>query len=160
MASPHDRLLDSVTWDILRALDSNARMSYKELAHRVGLTPPAVAERMRRLEDAGIIRGYRVELDLARIGLPVLAMLRMGTPTTKCERVAEILEALPEILECHRVTGTDAFVMLVATESIAQLESLVDHLMPYGQITTSLVFSSPVSRRNILRQPVTTHNGA
>ncbi|MCO5175586.1 MAG: Lrp/AsnC family transcriptional regulator [Thermomicrobiales bacterium] len=152
MTASEGRLIDSLTWDLLRALDENARMSYKELACRVGLSAPAVADRLRRLEDAGIIRGYRVELNPERLGMPVHAILRMSKLTSRCTRVADVLLGIPEILECHRVTGADAFYMQVSVASIGHLEELVDRLMPYGQITTSLVFSSPVQRRT-LSQP-------
>ena len=142
--------LDDLDWRILTGLQENARITFSELGRRVSLTPPAVAERVRRMEDAGVIAGYRVELDHARVGLPILAFVRLrAAGDTKCLELGELTKDIPEILECHRVTGEDSYIVKVAVRSVEHLERLVDSLMPYAETVTSLVFSSPVLGRTI-----------
>src|ERR687891_2242379 len=144
------RALDETGWAILRELQENARITFSELGRRVSLTPPAVAERVRRMEDSGVITGYRVELDHARVGLPILAFVRLrAAGDIKCLELGELTKDIPEILECHRVTGEDSYIVKVAVRSVEHLERLVDSLMPYAETVTSLVFSSPVRTRTI-----------
>lgn len=143
--------LDSVDWDLLVELQQNARLSYAELGRRVGLTSPAVAERMRRMEETGIVSGYRVDLNMERIGRPLQAVVRMNLKVTDTEfRYA--LEQFPEVTECVRVTGDDCHVMKVAVQSSEQLESLLDRLNRYGRTTTSIVLSTPLCHR-LIRPP-------
>lgn len=144
-----EKLLDYTGWQILAALQENARISFKELGQQIGLSPPAVAERVRKLEDAGIITGYRAELNLDKLGLPILAIIRVNSAGEKCIKMGKLVEKLPEVLECHRVTGSDHFIMKVVVPSVTHLESLIDQLVPYGQLTVSTVLSSPVKRRSI-----------
>lgn len=152
MALDFERLLDETGWHILEALQENARLSFSELGQRVGLSSPAVAERMRRMEDAGIITGYRAEINTAKIGFPITAIIRMSTPPgERCTRVIASAEEVPEVLECYRVTGADALVMKVMASSIEHLESIIDHLSQHGQLTTSIVLSKPVTRRTVTR---------
>jgi Lrp/AsnC family leucine-responsive transcriptional regulator len=142
--------LDDLDWRILEALQENARITFSELGRRVSLTPPAVAERVRRMEDSGVITGYRVELDHARVGLPILAFVRLrAAGDVKCLELGERTKDIPEILECHRVTGEDSYIVKAAVRSVEHLERLVDDLMPYAETVTSLVFSSPVTGRAI-----------
>jgi len=140
-------LLDDVNWRILGELQQNARVSYSELGRRVGLTAPAVAERIRRMEDTGIIEGYRTELNLERIGLPILALIRVATSEGACAQFGAVARDIPEVLECRRVTGGDSYVMKVAVTSVQHLETLLDRLTQYGQTVTSIVLSSPVTHR-------------
>src|SRR3712207_257905 len=107
-------VLDEVSWAILCALQENARLSYSELGRRVGLTPPAVAERVKRLEEAGIITGYRAELDLSKLGLFLTVIIRLAPRGRPSGELGARLAVLPEVLECHHVTGEDCFVMKVA----------------------------------------------
>src|SRR5918996_3399726 len=142
--------LDDLDWRILEALQENARITFSELGRRISLTPPAVAERVRRMEDSGVITGYRVELDHARVGLPILAFVRLrAAGDIKCRELGELTKDVPEILECHRVTGEDSYIVKAAVRSVEHLERLVDALMPYAETVTSLVFSSPVRTRTI-----------
>jgi Lrp/AsnC family leucine-responsive transcriptional regulator len=143
-------IVDAVGWRILAELQENARMSFTELGRRVGLTPPAVAERVRRLEEAGIISGYRVELDVARLGYPLLAFIRVASRggQTAAEVRAAVAD-LPEVLECHHVTGEDCYVLKVAVQSVRHLEALLERVLRFGNTTTSIVISSPLTRRVI-----------
>jgi Lrp/AsnC family transcriptional regulator, leucine-responsive regulatory protein len=139
--------IDAITRKILRALQEDARISFTELGKLVGLSAPAVAERVRRLEDAGVITGYHASIDPARIGLPISAIIRVITTGGNETHTAELLRTLPEVIECHRVTGSDCFVVKVVVSSIPHLEQLIDRLSPYGELITSVVLSSPVTRR-------------
>jgi Lrp/AsnC family leucine-responsive transcriptional regulator len=143
--------MDGVDWALLEELQVNARVSYAELGRRVGPTPPAVIERVRRLEEAGIIAGYRVELDLARIGRPLSAIIRISQNDDRSCNLGAMLSALPEVLQCDRVTGDDCFIMKVAVSSPHHLEVLLDHLARYGKTTTSIVLSTPITHRVVER---------
>lgn len=152
MALDIERLLDETGWRLLEALQENARLSFSELGQRVGLSSPAVAERVRRMEDAGIITGYRAEVNTAKIGYPITAIVRISMPPgEKCTRFSARAQEFPEILECYRVTGADSMVVRVMVSSVEHLESLIDRLSEYGQVTTSLVLSTPVPRRIVTR---------
>ena len=144
-------MLDEIDWKLLKELQLDARTSYAELGRRVGLTTPAIIERIHKLEDAGIITGYRVEMDLAKVGLPVTAFIRMSITGVDYSHIVEVAQASHEVLECHRGTGGDSFIMKVALESVEHLQTLIDKLTPYGITTTSIVLSSPVKRRVIER---------
>ncbi len=150
MALENEKLLDSTSWQILEALQRDARLSYTELGQRVGLSAPAVADRVRRMEDAHIISGYHAELSRTKIGYPITAIIRLSTPSG--ERSTSFIASLqetPEVLECSRVTGSDSFIITVMASSVAHLETLIDHLAAHGQLTTSMVLSSPVTHRII-----------
>ena len=148
MALEIEKLLDDTGWQILRTLQQNARLSFSELGQRVGLSSPAVAERVRRMEDAGIISGYHAEINLAKVGYPITAIIRMSSaPGERCTRFVGYAEAMPEVLECYRVTGSDSLIMRVMASSVEHLETLIDHLSAHGQLTTSMVLSAPVKRR-------------
>jgi Lrp/AsnC family leucine-responsive transcriptional regulator len=152
MALENERLLDETGWHILEALQENARLSFSELGQRVGLSSPAVAERVRRMEDAGIITGYRAEVNTAKIGYPITAIIRISTaPGERCTRFNAEAQEIPEVLECHRVTGSDSLIMKIMASSVEHLESLIDRLSEHGQLTTSIVLSTPVSRRILTR---------
>ncbi len=152
MALDIERLLDETGWRLLEALQENARLSFSELGQRVGLSSPAVAERVRRMEDAGIITGYRAEVNTAKIGYPITAIVRISTPPgERCTRISAWAQELPEVLECYRVTGSDSLVMKVMVSSVEHLESLIDRLSEHGQVTTSIVLSTPVPRRIVTR---------
>lgn len=142
-------LLDAKGWELLRELQENARTSFAELGRRVGLSTPAVAERVRNLEAAGVISGYRAEVDLACVGLPMLAIVRMSVVGNVLGRITAAAQQMPEVLECHRGTGADSFIIKVAVSSVEHLETLIDRLTPYGTTSTSIVLSSPVRRRTI-----------
>jgi Lrp/AsnC family leucine-responsive transcriptional regulator len=153
MTSSHEKLLDRTGWRLLQRSQEQARLSFSELGRQVGLTPPAAVERVRRLEDAGIIVGYRAEVDPAKLGLPIAAFIRLSMTGPQCSRFGAVAREIPEIVEAHRVTGGDSYILKVAVASVAHLEALIDRLTPHGQPTTSVVLSSPVTRRTIEREP-------
>ncbi len=150
MDSDAERLLDDVGWRILAELQENARLSFSELGRRVGLTAPAVAERVRRMEEAGIIVGYRLEVNPAKVGLPVVALVRITTRDDNRAQFGYLAREWAEVLECHRVTGDDCYILKVAVPSVGHLEALLDRIQPHGQTTTCLVLSSPVARRVVV----------
>lgn len=158
MALESERLLDEIGWRILQELQARARLSYAELGRRVGLSIPAVTERVRRLEDAGIITGYHAGIDPEKVGLPITAFIRMSITGTVTPRLTALLKEMPEITECHRSTGGDSFVMKINVSSVHHLEKLIDRLLPFGTTTTSLVLSSPVAKRFIEKPSVPAGN--
>lgn len=142
-----DKIMDETGWRILEELQENARISFSELGRRVALTPPAVAERVRRMEETGVIAGYRAQPAHDRIGLPITAFIRWTAMGNDCAYLGEVAKDIHEIVECHRVTGEESYVVKVVVRSVAHLEELIDRLMPYGETKTSVVLSSPVTHR-------------
>ncbi len=142
-------MIDEIDRKILQELQVDARVSYAELGRRVGLTTPAVIERVRKLEDSGVITGYRAEIDTAKVGLPITAFVRMSITGVDYSHIIEVAEQSTEVLECHRGTGGDSFIMKIAVSSVEHLQEVIDRLVPYGITTTTIVLSSPVKRRVI-----------
>jgi Lrp/AsnC family leucine-responsive transcriptional regulator len=151
-----DRLMDDVGWRILEELQADARISYSELGRRIGLSSPAIADRVRRMEEAGIITGYHIGVDPARIGLPITAIMRLRTNDCRwaMEQIQASSEHLPEVLACYRVTGEDSLVLRVAVASMSHMERLVDRVRDYGYLTTSVVLSTPIADRCITQETV------
>jgi Lrp/AsnC family leucine-responsive transcriptional regulator len=143
----NERLLDEVNWQILSELQEDARLSYTELGRRVGLTAPAVAERVKRLEESGVIAGYRVDLNLEKVGYPLLVYIRLATNENLCMQFGAIAQQFPEVIECHRVTGGDSYIVQVAVSSVRHLELFLNRIQHYGQTVTSIVLSSTVTKR-------------
>ena len=142
-------MIDEIDWKILIELQKDARTSFAELGRRIGLTTPAIIERVRKLEDAKIITGYRADIDTAKVGLPIIAFVRMSISGVDYSQIVKTAEETKEILECHRGTGGDSFIMKVAVADVEHLQNLIDKLTPYGITTTSIVLSSPVKNRVI-----------
>ncbi len=142
-------MLDQIDWKILKHLQEEGRLSFAELGRRIGLTTPAVIERVRKLEAAEIINGYRAEIDTAKVGLPIVAFIRMSISGVDFSQIVKIAAESKEVLECHRGTGGDSFIMKVAVASVEHLQNIIDRLTPYGITTTSIVLSSPVKNRVI-----------
>ncbi len=147
--TPSESVADAVNLRILTELQRNPRLTMTELGRRVGLSSPAVTERVRRLEEAGIIRGYRLDLDPAALGLPIAAYVRVRPNPGQLPNIANLAQQIPEVVECHRVTGEDCFILKVYLPSIDQLDRILDRFLMYGTTTTSLIQSSPV----LLRPP-------
>ena len=141
------KTLDVTSWQLLEALQEDARLSYAELGRRVGLSPPAVAERVKKMEEVGIITGYRVEIDAEKIGLPITALIALTTTPQQYPQVIAKMTNLAEIQCCHHVTGNSSFIIEAKVSSIAHLEKLIEQISQYGQTTTSIVLSSPIERR-------------
>ena len=142
-------MIDEIDRKILTELQVNARISFAELGRRVGLTTPAIIERVRKLEDAGIITGYRADIDTSKVGLPITAFVRMSITGVDYSHIIRVVEESNEVLECHRGTGGDSFIMKVALRSVGHLQQVIDRLTPYGITSTTIVLSSPVERRVI-----------
>jgi Lrp/AsnC family leucine-responsive transcriptional regulator len=141
-------LLDRTNRRIVGELASDGRLSMAELGRRVGLSAPAVAERVQRLERRGVITGYRAELDPRALGYPLLALVRVKPGLRQLEKVRELAVETPEVVECHRVTGEDCFVLTVCLPSIDALGAILDRFLVHGETTTSIVQASPVARRD------------
>lgn len=143
------RLLDETGQRILIALQENARLSYSELGRQIGLSAPAVAERVRRLEEAGIITGYHASVDPTKLGYAITAFIRISPIGERSEigRVPALVRDLPEVLECHGITGTDSYILKVAVESVAHLGQLLQQLEPFGHLNTSIILTTFIPRR-------------
>jgi Lrp/AsnC family transcriptional regulator, leucine-responsive regulatory protein len=143
--------LDDKGWQILQALQDDARISYSNLAKRVGLSVPSVVERVRKLEDVGIITGYRAQINLCALGLPLTAVVRFHGTGRQMTEVAEAVETISEVVRAHRMTGDTCFLAVVAVRSTAHLETLMDRLSRYGETRTSVIVSTPVEERRVDR---------
>jgi Lrp/AsnC family leucine-responsive transcriptional regulator len=139
--------LDEIDVAILRLLIADARASTAELARSVELSPPSVAERLRQLEEGGVITGYRLDVDPAALGLPLSAWIRIRPVPGQLAKVARIVGEIPEIVECDRVTGEDCFVARACVGSVEDLERLIDRLIPFAMTNTAVIQSTPVKRR-------------
>ncbi|GLW35794.1 AsnC family transcriptional regulator [Actinoplanes regularis] len=132
---------------VLSELQADPRLSMSELARRVGMSAPAVTERVQRLEAAGVIVGYRMEIDPAALGLPVTALVRIRPGPGQLPRIARVARETAQVTECYRITGEDCFLLKVHAPSIGELEEILDRFLLYGQTTTSIVVSTPVPDR-------------
>jgi Lrp/AsnC family leucine-responsive transcriptional regulator len=144
-----DLLRDSRNIELLRLLSGDPRMSVSALARRIGMSAPAVRERIQRLEEAGIISGYRLEIDPRALGYAIAAFVRVRPMAGQLAKIAALAERLPEIVECHRVTGEDCFIMKIHLAGLEALDGVLDQFLAYGQTTTSIVQSSPVPPRGL-----------
>jgi Lrp/AsnC family leucine-responsive transcriptional regulator len=144
---PSDASLDETNLCLLRELQGNPRLTMAELGRRVGLSSPAVTERVRRLEETGVIAGYRVEINPAALGLPLAAYIRVRPNPGQLPSVVDLARRIPEVVECHRITGEDCFILKVLLPAMDQLDRLLDRFLAYGITTTSIVQSSPVPLR-------------
>lgn len=144
-----DLLRDARNVRILALLQGDPRMSISELARRVGMSAPATRERIQRMEDAGVIRGCRLEIDPAALGYPIAAFVRIRPMPGKLPKVAELAASLPQVVECHRITGEDCFMLKVGLDSLENLDVILDQFLIYGQTTTSIVQSTPVAPRHL-----------
>jgi Lrp/AsnC family leucine-responsive transcriptional regulator len=142
--------LDAIAWKILEALQHNARLTFTELGRKIGLSTPAVAERVHRLEEAGIITGYHAALNMTKLGVPIRVIVRLTIHggDLQVQRTVIAMRELPEISRCHRITGAESFVIEADVVSIRHLEALIDKLSTLGATSTSTVLSSPVQRRD------------
>jgi Lrp/AsnC family leucine-responsive transcriptional regulator len=140
---------DQTNRRILAELQADARLTLAELGRRVGLSPPAVAERLQRLETDGVIRAYQADIDPRALGLALTVVIRIRPAPGQLANVAELSRETPEVVECHRVTGDDCFFIKAHVRDVTHLEEVIDRFVVLGQTTTSIVQSSPVPRRGI-----------
>jgi Lrp/AsnC family leucine-responsive transcriptional regulator len=147
--TPSETVADPVNLRILTELLANPRLAMTELGRRVGMSSPAVTERVRRLEESGVIRGYRMDLDPVALGLPIAAYIRIRPNSGQLPRIAELAREIPEVVECDRVTGEDCFIIKIHLPSLEQLDRVLDAFLAFGTTTTSLIQSSPVARRAV-----------
>ena len=141
--------LDDINRDILELLLADGRMSYRELGERVGLTAPAVTERVRKLEELGVIKGYRAVVDYEALGFPLLCIIRLNSPRG-AQGLDDVIRSLPEVIEANRVTGSESHVIRARLASTTHLEQMLDELWEHGESVTNIVTSSPVPRRPML----------
>jgi Lrp/AsnC family leucine-responsive transcriptional regulator len=144
-----DSPLDTTDRSLLAELQTDARLSLAELGRRVGLSPPAVTDRLRRLEASGAIAGYRAEVDPRALGYALGAIVRVRPAPRQIAKVAEVARDTPEVVECHRITGEDCFFVKLHVRDVAHLEEVIDRFTPFGQTTSSIVQSSPVPGRGV-----------
>ncbi|MGZ4273610.1 MAG: Lrp/AsnC family transcriptional regulator [Solirubrobacteraceae bacterium] len=141
--------LDALNLRLLAELQSDARLSLAELGRRVGLSSPAVAERLQRLEQDAVIRGYHAEINPRALGLSLSAVIRIRPAPRQIQPVAELALRTPEVVDCRRITGEDCYIMTAHVRSVEHLEEVIDRFAAYGQTTTSIVQSAPVAGRGI-----------
>ena len=140
---------DATNLKLLRLLENNPRASISDLARRVGMSNPAVKERIIRLEESGIVAGYRLDLNAKDLGYEVMAFVRVRPLPGHLHKIAELAQTIPEITECHRITGEDCFILKVYVKQISSLDHVLDQFLVHGQTTTSIVQSSPVPSRGL-----------
>src|SRR3954454_22890645 len=134
---------------IVAELQADARLTVAELGRRVGLSSPAVAERLQRLEADGVIAGYRASVDPRAFGYALTAVVRVRPAPRQLPKVADVAQRAPEVVECHRITGEDCFFLKAHVRDVLHLEDVIDVFAAYGQTTTSIVQSSPVPQRGV-----------
>jgi Lrp/AsnC family leucine-responsive transcriptional regulator len=142
-----ENLLDAVNLRLLEELQADGRLGIAELARRVGMSAPAVAERVQRLERTGVIAGYHAELSPRAVGFPVAAIVRIRPAPGQLARIPDIARETPEVAECYRITGEDCYLFRLNLRSLDELEEVLDRFTPYGLTTTSIIHSTPVPRR-------------
>jgi Lrp/AsnC family leucine-responsive transcriptional regulator len=143
--------LDDKAWRLMQALQADARLPLKALAQAAGLSLPATAERLKRLEEAGVISGFHAEVSPVAAGYGVRAIVGINVPQPGKRPLIEQLQAMPEVLECHHVSGADSYILTVVARDLAHLEGLIASINLFGETRTSIVFSTPVPRRGVSR---------
>ena len=144
-----DLLADHKNCEIVRLLQRRPRATISEIARKIGMSNPAVKERVIRLEESGIVEGYRLDLDPKKLGYQVMAFVRIRPLAGHVNKIAELVQSLPQVTECHRITGEDCFILKVYVKEISNLDRILDKFLAHGQTTTSIVQSSPVPWRSL-----------
>jgi Lrp/AsnC family transcriptional regulator, leucine-responsive regulatory protein len=145
----YDLVIDDANRRLLTELQADARLSFAELGRRVGLSSPAVAERLGRLEETGVIKGYRAEIDPRAAGYTLGVVIRIRPAPRELHKVAELAQRTPEVVECHRITGEDCYFMKAYVRDVEHLEEVIDQFAVYGQTTSSIMQTSPVPARGV-----------
>jgi len=144
--------LDEVDWQILSILQREARMSFKELGQRIGLTGTAIAERVRKLEDEGVIEGYTIQVNREKIGLPITAFFKLRVQIEHCQQLRDLAIALPEVIEAHRVVGSEYYILKAILPSMPHLEAMMEQFLKLGAVEVSIVLSTVVADKAIQNQ--------
>ena len=142
-------LADRKNLELLRLLQKRPRAPISELARRIGMSSPAVKERVLRLQESGILEGYRLELNPKELGYQVMAFVRIRPLPGHVNKITELIQSIPQVTECHRITGEDCFILTMYVKEISNLNRVLDRLLAHGQTTTSIVQSSPVPLRSL-----------
>jgi Lrp/AsnC family leucine-responsive transcriptional regulator len=142
-------VVDTVDWHLLAELQRDARLSFNELSRRVNLSSPAVAERVRRLQDSGVITGYHAHIDLAKVDRQATALIRMHCYGPTCLLREPAVTDWPEVLQLHRISGDACCVLTVSVQTMAELERFIDRLAAYGRPSTAMILSSPITWRPV-----------
>lgn len=142
-----ERSLDEIDTRLLTLLDSNARLSVSDLARQVELSAPSVAERVRRLEQDGVIRAFTLDVDYQRLGYPLKAMVRIRPLPGKMHLVRRLIEETPQIIECDALTGDDAYIARLVVHDVEEMDAILHRLVDYAVTSTAIIKSSPVARR-------------
>ncbi|RAR61198.1 AsnC family transcriptional regulator [Paraburkholderia unamae] len=144
-------MMDDLDWKVLSLLQENGRVTYTELARQVGLSVPAVTERVRRLEESGVIEGYSARVNPVAAGYPIMALIGITVQQSAKTKFLKLLGTIDEVLECHHVTGADSYVIRLVAASVADLERLIQRINLYGETRTSIVMSTPLPARAVQR---------
>lgn len=148
--------LDILDWKLLELLQEDGRLTFAELGRQVSLSAPAVAERVRRLQETGVVTGFHAAVDVAKLGFPMQAVIRIIASARMADAVVRQVLEIPEVLECQQVTGQDSFVLRVAVRSVQHLEGILHRLAPHdGDTITAVVLRTPVAHRVITRETAT-----
>lgn len=142
--------MDAHNRALIDALQRDARLSFSALAREVGLSQPAVAERVRRLEESGVLNRYQAVIARERIGLPITAFLRLTCPGEKYRAVSTLATDLPDVLECHHVTGDDCFFLKIGVDSLGSLERVVERFRAHGQTAVTIALSTLVENKPVV----------
>lgn len=148
-------IMDDLDWKVLSLLQQHGRITYTELARQVHLSVPAVTERVKRLEEAGVIEGYAARVNPIMAGYAVSALIGISVPQPAKAKFLNLLDTIPEVLECHHVTGADSYIMRLVATNMTDLERLIERINLYGETRTSLVMSTPLANRPLKRPSVT-----
>jgi Lrp/AsnC family leucine-responsive transcriptional regulator len=143
--------MDDLDWKLLGLLQKDGRATYTELSRQVKLSVPAVTERIKRLEESGVIAGYTARINPAAVGHAVGALVGITVPQPAKAKFLKLLESMPEVVECHHVTGADSYIMRLVLPDMAGLEQLIGRINLYGETRTSLIMSTPLAARAIER---------
>ncbi|MBU6489395.1 MAG: Lrp/AsnC family transcriptional regulator [Burkholderiales bacterium] len=146
--------MDESDWKILALLQGNGRMTYTDLARQVQLSVPAVTERVKRLEEGGVIEGYAARVNPAAAGYVMTALIAITVQQPGKARFLKLLDTIPEVIECHHVTGADSYIMRLVAVSMADLERLIGQINLYGETRTSIIMSTPLPARALQRPPI------
>lgn len=139
-------MIDVINWKIIKALQENARISYADLGKKVHLSAPAVAERVRKMEESGLIKGFSVKVDLDKVGFPIVALVQCHIFRTKELEFKELVLSFPEVIECYNVTGEQAFIIKIAVQSMSDLDRILDDFCTLSDTNTMVVLSTPIHR--------------